>query len=346
MAETTIESRIKNLLSKDFRNLTTDEVVQTITGQKINTPYENLQSEEVFNKELKKSEQAVAELIKTLKPGPPPIPLSKIETLACNFTGDSLYSKIILETLKIQNGTLYTNLKNSGVLDENAFVSAFSDEEVVTPTVTQDLKISSLESSLSNEKSIDLILNLLDEDNLNLVERNNKSLFDVLKNLNNLSPDETQTGLTSEEISNFLRDEDVRFTTEDLNKTPLSSLETGEGRLIEDVNVPSINPSLLQPNKSLSDNVNPLNNLQSFKNLTNIPSKPILDFLKQNDPNLLDQINEALFDNVDPLVLSKPSNSGTRKKRELEILGFKIGLEFILSGERIVHVKSWSNSYE
>ena len=339
MAETTIESRIKNLLSKDFRNLTTDEVVQTITGQKINTPYENLQSEEVFNKELKKSEQAVAELIKTLKPGPPPIPLSKIETLACNFTGDSLYSKIILETLKIQNGTLYTNLKNSGVLDENAFVSAFSDEEVVTPTVTQDLKISSLESSLSNEKSIDLILNLLDEDNLNLVERNNKSLFDVLKNLNNLSPDETQTGLTSEEISNFLRDEDVRFTTEDLNKTPLSSLETGEGRLIEDVNVPSINPSLLQPNKSLSDNVNPLNNLQSFKNLTNIPSKPILDFLKQNDPNLLDQINEALFDNVDPLVLSKPSNSGTRKKRELEILGFKIGLEFILSGERIVHVK-------
>lgn len=335
MAETTIESRIKKLLSKDFRNLTTDEVVQTITGQKINIPYENPQSDEFFNKELKKSEQAVSELIKTLKPGPPPIPLPKIEALACNFTGDSLYSKIILEALKLKNRNLYNNLKNSDILDENASAAAFSGDEIEPSSPSQELNI----SSLNNEKSTDVILNLLSGDNLDLVQRNNKPLFDVLKNLANLSPGEFEKGLTSQEISDFLKDEDVRFTTENLDENPLSSLETGEGRLIEDVNVSSINPSLLQPNKSLSDNINPLNNLQSFKNLTNIPSKPITDFLKQNDPTFLEQTNEALFDNVDPLILSKPSNSGTRKKRELDILGFKIGLEFILSGERIVHVK-------
>ena len=70
-----------------------------------------------------------------------------------------------------------------------------------------------------------------------------------------------------------------------------------------------------------------------------ITSLGITDFLSEKNPNFLERTNERIFDNLDPLILGKPSNSGSRKKRELNVLGVKIPLEFIMSGKKIVHVK-------
>lgn len=210
MAEETIESRIDNLLGQDFENLTTEQIVQTITGQQIDLPYEDLQSEEGFNKELEKSEKEVQELIKSLEPGPPPIPLSEIEDLACKYEGDSLYSQILLESLKKENRDLYEELRNSGSLDERTFIA---------------------------------------------------------------------------------------------------------------------------------DDLGVKTNIPTFKKERDISSTGIVKFLGQKDPKFLEKTNESLFDNLDPLVLGKPSNSGAKKKRELNILGYKIPLEFIMSGKKIVHVK-------
>jgi hypothetical protein len=210
MADNSIESRIDELLGKDFQNLTTEEVVQTITGEKLEIPYEDLQSDEGFNKELEKSEKEVEALIQSLEPGPPPIPLSDIEGLACKYEGDSLYSQILLESLKKENSRLYNDLKNSGVLEQKTFVS-------------EDLGVSS--------------------------------------------------------------------------------------------------------------------NLSSLKNDRKISSEGIVKYLQEKDPDFLEKTNESLFDNVDPLILGKPSNSGSRKKRELNVLGYKVPLVFIMSGKKIAHVK-------
>lgn len=70
-----------------------------------------------------------------------------------------------------------------------------------------------------------------------------------------------------------------------------------------------------------------------------LSSEGIAKYLRGKDPKLFRDINESLFDNVSPTVLGKPSNSGSRKKRELNILGFKLSLEFIMAGSKIVHVK-------
>ena len=70
-----------------------------------------------------------------------------------------------------------------------------------------------------------------------------------------------------------------------------------------------------------------------------IPSDGILKYLKGKNPGLLEKINEGIFDNIDPLVVGKPSNSGSRKKRKMNVLGFEIPLEFIMNGKKIAHVK-------
>ena len=91
-----IGSKIDLLLNRNFEDLTTDIILQTIFGQKIDIPYEDLQSEEGFNKELEKSSKEVEELIKSLEPQKPPIPLKKIEELSCSYEGDALYAQILL----------------------------------------------------------------------------------------------------------------------------------------------------------------------------------------------------------------------------------------------------------
>ena len=70
-----------------------------------------------------------------------------------------------------------------------------------------------------------------------------------------------------------------------------------------------------------------------------IPSEGITKYLKRKKPDFLQKINEKIFDNLDPLLLGKPSNSGSRKKRKMKILGFEIPLEFIMNKTQIVHVK-------
>ena len=205
-----IGNRIDQLLNKDFENLTTDIILQTIFGERVDIPYEDLQSEEGFNRELEKSSKEVEELIKSLEPQEPPIPISKIEELSCNYDGDSLYAQILLETVKKDDPGLYSQLLKSGALDQK--------------TITQD-----------------------------------------------------------------------------------------------DLGVKSQIPSLIKEKQ--------------------ITSSGILDFLQKNNPNFLERTNERIFDNLDPLTVGKPSNSGAKKKRELNVLGFKIPLEFIMSGKKIAHVK-------
>lgn len=206
-----IESRIDQLLAKDFSKTSTSEIINLITGgQDINQPYIDMQSEDGFNLELEKSQKQVESIISSLEPGPPPIPMKKIEELACNFEGDELYSRILLESVRINDNDLYRSLLNSSALNQRSFSAS-------------DLGI----------------------------------------------------------------------------KTKISSLKTNE----------------------------------------KLPSEGIVNFLKDKNKSLFEKINEKLFDNVDPLLVGKPSNSGSKKKREINILGFKIPLEFIMSGKKIVHVK-------
>lgn len=79
------------------------------------------------------------------------------------------------------------------------------------------------------------------------------------------------------------------------------------------------------------------NNL--FENDGKITSEPIEGYLEKNSPEIIEDIKERIFDNIDPLLIGKPSNSGAKKKRELNVMGFKIPLDFIMAGKRIVHVK-------
>ena len=208
-----IEERIDKLLGKDFEKTSTEEIVSIITGgEGINGPYEDLQSEAGFNKELEKSQKEVENILASLEPQKPPIPMKRIEELACKYEGDDLYSVILLESLKKRNPKLYDELISSDDFKNNSAVT------------------------------------------------------------------EKDLGIT-------------------------------------------------------------VKNSTSFKYDFKIPSRGITNFLKSKDPKFLEKINENIFDNLDPLILGKPSNSGSRKKRDINVLGFKIPLEFIMSGKKVVHVK-------
>jgi len=207
-----IESRLDSLLNSDFSKMSTEDIMKIISGgQDFNIPYEDLQSKKEFDKELKKNTREVENVVNSLKPQGPPIPMKDIEDLACKHEGDDLYSRILLETVKRQDTQLYNDLLNSEEYKSNI---VFSEE---------DLGVKVIGSSLGFDKKI--------------------------------------------------------------------------------------------------------------------PSEGILKFLKRKSPEFLEKTKERIFDSLDPLLLGKPSNSGSRKKRELNILGFKIPLEFIMNGTQIVHVK-------
>ena len=119
-----IEERIDKLLGKDFEKTTTEEIVSIITGgEGINGPYEDLQSDAGFNKELEKSEKEVKNILASLEPQKPPIPMKRIEELACNYEGDDLYSVILLESLKKQNPKLYNELIASDEFKNNSAIT-------------------------------------------------------------------------------------------------------------------------------------------------------------------------------------------------------------------------------
>lgn len=210
-----ISSRIEKLLDKDFSKMSTDEIVDAITGgEGADGKYVDLQSDEGFNEVLSESNKEIESIYESLKPKDPPIPMEKIEDLACNYEGDELYSYILLESVKIKDRSLYNKIIGKGLNKPNSITS-------------EDIGVKFNDPSGANKRK-----------------------------------------LNSDEITKYLQNE----------------------------------------NKSL-----------------------------------LEEINESIFDNLDPLLLGKPSNSGTKKKREFSILGFKIPLEFITSNGQILHVKIGGN---
>ncbi len=207
-----IGSRIDDLLGKDFSKISTEEILSTISGgENLNLPYEDLQSKEGFEKELERSKKEAENIVNSLKPGKPPIPIKKIEELSCKYGGDDLYSRIILESIKKEDIKFYNELINSEEYKKN------------TPLSEKDLGVS-------------------------------------------------------------INGKDLGFSKK-------------------------------------------------------IPSEGITKYLRNKKPQLLEKINEKLFDNIDPILVGKPSNSGAKKKRKMKVLGFDIPLEFIMNGTQIVHVK-------
>jgi hypothetical protein len=77
----------------------------------------------------------------------------------------------------------------------------------------------------------------------------------------------------------------------------------------------------------------------AIQNSTCPASKEVLDFLQANDPDILEEINEEIFDNLDPLVIGKPSNSSVKKKRTLNVLGFPLPIEAIMAGNTPIYFK-------
>jgi hypothetical protein len=207
-----IESKLDQLLSKDLSQLTGSQILQIVAGdQDLSIPYDDLQSEEGFNKELEKVQGEVDGILAGLINENPPIPISKIEDLSCKYEGDELYANILLEALKNEDKNLYNEIINS-----------------------DDVK--------------------------------------------------------SDEIN-----------TKDIGiKTEVKSLNPIKGK---------------------------------------ISSNKIVKSLSIKSPDFLRKTNESLFDHIDPLLLGKPSNAGCKKERELNILGFKLPLEFIMSGSKVVYVK-------
>ena len=109
-----IESKLDQLLSKDLSQLTGSQILQIVAGdQDLSIPYDDLQSEEGFNKELEKVQGEVDGILAGLINENPPIPISKIEDLSCKYEGDELYANILLEALKNEDKNLYNEIINS-----------------------------------------------------------------------------------------------------------------------------------------------------------------------------------------------------------------------------------------
>jgi hypothetical protein len=241
MPNDNIESTIDFLLGQDPNSLNQDEIIKKITGGKslsdLSKEYVDLQSDEGFNKELENSEKSVENLLESLKPSPLPLPIEKIEELACLYSGDFLYSSIILESLKYEDKDLHKQLLD--YVDK--------EEKIILP---EDIGI--------------------------------KTNIDSLYNVGGLYNKEQQ------EIDHIK------------------------------------------------------GNIKIKKN-KGIESKNVVKFLEKKSPKFLEKINESLFDNLDPLLLGKPSNSGSKKNRTLKILGFDLELEVIMKDKAPLYFKIKGN---
>ena len=219
-----IGSKLDRLMDLDFSESSTDQILSIITGasndqilslitggEKSNIPYVDLQSKEGFEVEVEKIRNQINSVVDSLNPGSPPIPIERIEDLACTYEGDSLYSAIILESLKTDEPDVYNSLINS---DEFKMDNPITEESI--------------------------------------------------------------------------------------------------GVSVRNINL-------------------------GFRKV--IPSGGMTKYLSKKNPRLLEKLNERLFDNISPTKLGKPTNAGSRKKRSLNIMGFKFPLTFIMNGKQIVHIK-------
>ena len=166
-----IESVIDNLLNKNFADITTEYVVNLVTGESLddlNAKYTDLQSDEGFAVELAKTQESVDALIASLEPKPLPIPMEDVEDLACKYVGDSLYSALLTEILKKEDPASYDDLVESGALDEKPITA---DDLGVTEGINEDL---------DNVIPSDGIVKFLEENNPDFLEKTNEVLFDNL----------------------------------------------------------------------------------------------------------------------------------------------------------------------
>ena len=166
-----IEKVIDELLNKNFADITTEYVVNLITGESLddlNAKYSDLQSDEGFGVELAKTQKSVDALVASLEPKPLPIPMEEVEDLACKHVGDSLYSALVLEILKKEDPASYDDLINSDALLEK-------------PITANDLGVAEgITENLDGVIPSAGIVKFLEENNPDFLEKTNEVLFDNL----------------------------------------------------------------------------------------------------------------------------------------------------------------------
>lgn len=165
-----IESRINELLNKDFSTLSANEIIQIATGgQDLSMPYVDLQSEEGFNEELQKVQKDVDALIADLENPEPPIPISEIEQLSCQYDGDELYAKILLRSLQKDRKSLYDEI----VLQNPEYLDDYSIK-------IDDIGVKSNIKSLNTGKKIlsDKISNFIKSKDPDFLRKTDEKLFD------------------------------------------------------------------------------------------------------------------------------------------------------------------------
>jgi hypothetical protein len=166
-----IESVLDNLLNKNFADITTEYVVNLVTGETLddlNAKYTDLQSDEGFGVELAKTQKSVDALVASLEPKPLPIPMKDVEDLACKHVGDSLYSALVLEILKKENPAAYDDLIKSDALSE---MPVTANDLGVTEGITENL-----DGVIPSAG----IVKFLEENNPDFLEKTNEVLFDNL----------------------------------------------------------------------------------------------------------------------------------------------------------------------
>ena len=118
-----IEDIIDKILNEDLENISADKLVGIITGGQtlsdIEKSYQDIQTEEGFNKELENTRTAINAMVESLKPVPLPISEEKIDDLSCNFSGDDLYSNILLECANQTDPSLLDGLDLDSIRDED-----------------------------------------------------------------------------------------------------------------------------------------------------------------------------------------------------------------------------------
>ena len=123
-----IEDIIDKILNEDLENISVDKLIGIITGGQtlsdIEKSYQDIQTEEGFNKELENTRTAINAMVESLKPVPLPISEEKIDDLSCNFSGDDLYSNILLECSNQTDPSLLDGLDLDSIKDENGKIAS------------------------------------------------------------------------------------------------------------------------------------------------------------------------------------------------------------------------------
>jgi len=123
-----IENIIDKILSEDLENISADKLVGIITGgqtiEDLEKNYQNLQSDGGFNFELEKAKSSVKAMVDSLKPVPLPISEEKIDQLSCDFSGDDLYSNILIECANQTDPSLLQGVDLDSLRDDEGKIKS------------------------------------------------------------------------------------------------------------------------------------------------------------------------------------------------------------------------------